>query len=121
MTTESEWRAAAESLPEVTERPAWGMTCYRVRDKIFTSMDPDEPETVGVAVDKGERAALLAGEPEKYFVKEGHDDNYHWMRVRLTEVGAEELREVLEDAWRLKAPKRVVRTWEEGREGAVGG
>ena len=117
MTTESEWRATAEALPEVTERPAWGMTCYRVRDKIFTSMDPDEPEVVGIAVDKGERAALLAAEPGKFFIRAGHDDNFNWMRVRLAEVGEEELRELVEDAWRLKAPKRVVRAWEEGEGG----
>ena len=117
MTTESEWRATAEALPEVTERPAWGMTCYRVRDKIFTSMDPDEPEVVGIAVDKGERAALLAAEPGKFFIRAGHDDNFNWMRVRLAEVGEEELRELVEDTWRLKAPKRVVRAWEEGEGG----
>lgn len=115
MTTEETWRAAAEALPEVTERPAWGMTCYRIRDKIFTSMDPDDPSVVGVAVDKGEREALLAAEPGKYFVKAGHDDNYAWMRVRLAAVDDAEMRELLEDAWRLKAPKRLVKAWEEGR------
>ena len=113
MATEETWRAYAEALPEVTERPAWGMTCYRIRDKIFTSQDPHDPDSVGIAVDRGERAALIAAEPGKFHMRPGHDDGFNWMRVRLAAVDDDELRELVEDAWRLKAPKRLVKAYDE--------
>lgn len=108
MVSVDEWAALARALPEVTERPAWGQTCYRVRDKIFTSHDPERPGTVGVAVDREERTALIAAEPEKFSMT-NHDSVYHWVRVSLDAVDAGEMRELLEDAWRMKAPKRLVK------------
>ncbi|GLZ80630.1 hypothetical protein Afil01_54370 [Actinorhabdospora filicis] len=112
MVSVDEWAAIAEALPEVTERPAWGMTCYRVRDKIFTSFDPERPETVGVAVDRDERSVLISAEPGKFSMT-NHDSVYHWVRVTLDAVGAGEMRELLEDAWRMKAPKRLVKAHDE--------
>ncbi|RJL22492.1 MmcQ/YjbR family DNA-binding protein [Bailinhaonella thermotolerans] len=104
-------REMAMSLPEVTERPAWGMPCFRVREKIFVSVADDE-ETIGVAVSKEDRAALCASDPAKFFYREGHDTNYNWMRVRLSAVDPSELRELITDAWRLKAPKRLVTAYD---------
>ncbi|MDF5754994.1 MmcQ/YjbR family DNA-binding protein [Spongiactinospora sp. TRM90649] len=111
MTTVDDVRAIALSLPETMEKLAWGLPTFRVRNKIFASIGDDD-EVIGIAVPRAERAHLTAAEPAKFFIRAGHDDNYDWMRVRLAAVEVEELRELLTEAWRLKAPKRLSSTIE---------
>ncbi|MFD3718951.1 MmcQ/YjbR family DNA-binding protein [Streptomyces sp. NPDC058674] len=106
-TTAQDVRTIALSLPDSTEKPAWGMATFRVGGKIFAAL-ADDDASVGVKCPKEERAGLIAAEPEKFFVREGHDDSYAWLRVRLAAVrdGAE-LRTILTDSWRQAAPKRL--------------
>ena len=39
------------------------------------------------------------------------------MLVRLEKVDPQELAELIEEAWRIKAPKRVVKAWEAEQSG----
>lgn len=90
-TTAQDVRLIALSLPDSTEKPAWGMPTFRVGGKIFVSL-ADDDTSIGVKCPKEERAELIAAEPEKFFVRAGHDDNYAWIRVRLAALrNAEEL------------------------------
>jgi hypothetical protein len=43
-----------------------------------------------------------------------HYDGYAYVLVRLAEVDLAALRELVEDAWRLKAPKRLVTSYDSG-------
>ncbi|MCJ1675846.1 MmcQ/YjbR family DNA-binding protein [Streptomyces sp. APSN-46.1] len=106
-TTAEEVRAVALSLPESSEKLAWGMPTFRVSGKIFAALGDDDT-SIGVKCPKEDRAELIAAEPEKFFIREGHDDNYAWLRVRLAAVeGAGELRAILTDSWLQAAPKRL--------------
>ena len=58
-------------------------------------------------VDLGEREALLQGQPDAFFTT-SHYDGYPAVLVRLETVDPEELAELLEEAWRLRAPKRLI-------------
>ncbi|PZG55774.1 hypothetical protein C1I98_02605 [Spongiactinospora gelatinilytica] len=107
MTIVDDVRTIALSLPEATEKLAWGLPTFRVRNKIFASIGDDDM-AIGVAVPRPERAHLLAAEPTKFYIRQGHDDDYDRMRVHLAAVDQDELRELLTDAWRLKAPKRLI-------------
>ncbi|MFE6082925.1 MmcQ/YjbR family DNA-binding protein [Streptomyces virginiae] len=107
-TTAQGVRLIALSLPDSTEKPAWGMPTFRVGGKIFVSL-ADDDTSIGVKCPKEERAELIAAEPEKFFVRAGHDDNYAWIRVRLAALrNAEELRSILIDSWLQAAPKRLI-------------
>ncbi|MFJ6777812.1 MmcQ/YjbR family DNA-binding protein [Streptomyces yangpuensis] len=107
-TTVRDVRLIALSLPDSTEKPAWGMPTFRVGGKIFAAL-ADDDTSIGVKCPKEERAELIAAEPEKFFLRPGHDDNYAWIRVRLAAVqDAAELRSILTDSWRQAAPKRLV-------------
>ncbi len=90
--------------------------------KIFASLGDDDT-AMGVKCPKEDRAELIAAEPEKFFLKEGHDDHYAWLRVRLAALeGADELAAILADAWRQVAPAacwRPTRSWR-GRGGVRG-
>jgi hypothetical protein len=57
--------------------------------------------------DMGEREALLQGEPDAFF-STPHYDGHPYVLVRLDAVDPEELSELVEEAWRIRAPKRLV-------------
>lgn len=105
--TAADVRSAALSLPDTTEKLAWGQPTFRVAGKIFASLGDDET-AMGVKCPREDRAELIAAEPEKFFLREGHDDHYAWMRVRLSALEDEaELAAILADSWRQVAPRRA--------------
>ncbi|MEV7563263.1 MmcQ/YjbR family DNA-binding protein [Streptomyces sp. NPDC089795] len=107
-TTAQDVRLIALSLPDSSEKLAWGMPTFRVGGKIFVSL-ADDDTSIGVKCPKEERAELIAAEPEKFFLRAGHDDHYAWIRVRLAAVRNEaELRSILIDSWLQAAPERLI-------------
>ncbi|MFI6943700.1 MmcQ/YjbR family DNA-binding protein [Streptomyces sp. NPDC050418] len=102
-------RRVALALPGAFEKLAWGLPTFRVEGgKIFASLD-DSDTVLGVKCPQEERAELIAAEPAKFFLREGHDDNYPWLRVRLAALDDEdELAAILADSWRQAAPKRLL-------------
>ncbi|MFC8272701.1 MmcQ/YjbR family DNA-binding protein [Streptomyces sp. NPDC057271] len=109
MTTADDVRRVALSLPGAVEKLAWGMPTFRAGPggRIFASLDDDD-QAMGVKCPKEERAELLASEPAKFFVREGHDDGYAWVRVRIGALDDEdELRAILADSWRQAAPRSL--------------
>ncbi|MFF0072524.1 MmcQ/YjbR family DNA-binding protein [Streptomyces sp. NPDC005494] len=106
-TTADDVRAIALSLPETSEKLAWGQPTFRVAGKIFAALGDDDA-TMGVKCPVEDRAELIASEPQKFFVRPGHDDAYAWLRVRLAALDdTAELTAVLVDSWRQAAPRRL--------------
>jgi hypothetical protein len=102
-----EWaRRLALSLPEATESPHFDMASFRVRGKIFATLPPDQTH-LHVFVDDDEAKAFAADNPDAF-------EELFWgkklcgVRVRLSHAPAADIEELLESAWRRKAPKRVV-------------
>jgi hypothetical protein len=62
-------------------------------------------------IDMGEREALLQGAPDVFF-STPHYDGHPYVLVRLEKIDPVELAELIEDAWRLRAPKRVVKDYD---------
>lgn len=112
MVTPEELHALALALPQAHERPAWGRPSFRVKDKIFASMSPDGVE-VAIKVAEDERQALVAGDPATFSVPP-HYQNYGMVVVQLATADLDELRELLTEAWRMIAPKRLLASLEEG-------
>jgi hypothetical protein len=105
VTTEDDVRAIALSLPETSERPSYGTPGFRVKDKLFARIR--EPGVLMLRVaDEGEKDFLLRAAPEKFFTIP-HYDGYPSVLVRLEAVDRDELAELLADAWRTRAPKRL--------------
>ena len=62
-----------------------------------------------------ERAALLATSPEVY--EAGWATNSSaWVKVRVELADPDEVRELLEEGWRMTATKRAVRALDEARQ-----
>lgn len=110
MSTDEDLRAIALSLPDTSEKLAWGMPTFRVREKIFASLSPRHGP--GVKISQEERAELVAAEPAK-FTWTPHDEKFGFMRLNLDAIDREELAEVVTDAWRRTAPKTLLRRFDE--------
>jgi hypothetical protein len=111
MASEDDVRTIALSLPETEERPSYGTPGFRVKDRLFARIR--EPGVLVVfCADEGEKDFLLRAEPEKFFTTP-HYDGHASVLVRLEAVGREELRELLTDAWRVRAPKRLATSLDE--------
>ena len=99
----------ALALPEATEQDHHGMTSFRVGGKIFATV-PDEGH-VRVMAGEAEIHAVVAHDPETF-------QPFYWGKrlscvvVVLDRVDAEELRQLLGQAWLDKAPARLVRSFE---------
>ena len=57
-------------------------------------------------VDLEDKEALLRSDPDVFFTTP-HYDGYAYVLVRLDRIGREQLAELVEDAWRLRAPKSL--------------
>ncbi len=107
MATEADVRRIALALPETIEKPWHRSPGYRVKDKSFLRIRSEADGALVVFVaDLGEKEALLAADPEKFFTTP-HYDGYPAVLVHLDAVEVDELEELITDSWRHKAPARV--------------
>jgi hypothetical protein len=68
----------------------------------------EQLDVFGVRVaDEEEKQALIASDPAKFFT-EPHYNGYPAVLVRLDAIDEDELAELLTDAWRNAAPRRLV-------------
>lgn len=107
MATEDDVRRIALSLPETDEHASYGgQPSFRVKKKMFVFVRPDGDSIVVFVSDLAEKEALLAADTRKFFT-EPHYDGWPTVLVRHRKVGVKELRELITDSWRNKAPARV--------------
>ena len=105
--------AAGSRLPEVEEGIWFRTPCLKVRKKSFCRMKEDGETLVIRVVDLEDKEALLRGDPGVYFTTP-HYDGYAYVLVRLAAADPGELAELIEDAWRLVAPKRLIAAYDAG-------
>lgn len=98
-------REIALALPGVEEGTCYGTPAFRVKKKFLCRLKEDG-ETLVVKVDFDTREVLLQADPAVFFTTP-HYDGYPSVLVRLAAIHPEELREVLETAWRIHAPKKL--------------
>ncbi len=102
---QSEARKIALSLPEAVEQDHHGRPSFRVRGRIFATLW--NGGQMNVMLDEGGILAAAQESPEVCF-------EVYWGK-RLSAVGvnlegadARFLKDLLQEAWSLKAPKRLV-------------
>jgi hypothetical protein len=98
----------AAELPEVQTKPWSSWTALNVRGKGFGWIS-EEHETVTLKSTLDEQAALVAIDPDT-FAASYTSDSTAWLRVSLPKVARDELVELVTEAWRLTAPRRLVDT-----------
>jgi hypothetical protein len=106
-----EFRAFALSLPEAVEIETWGHPTFRVREKMFATLSPDDGSSASVKTTKLEQIALVSSEP-KVFGVPAYVGRSGWVTIQLEGVDPDHARELIEEAWRQTAPKRLVKAYE---------
>jgi hypothetical protein len=99
-------RAVAITLPRTTEAFVRGRVKFRVGRIVYLAFSRDET-LMGFGFPKEWREALVDSEPEKFMLPRGSDLGYNWAVVRLEAIDAEEMRELVIDAWAMVVPKKV--------------
>ncbi len=97
-------RDIAGGLPGAVEGISYGTPAFRVGKNLFVRLHQDD-ESLVVRIDPGERTMRMRVDPETFYITD-HYLNYPWILVRLSSVRRDDLRELLEDAWRQCAPAR---------------
>ena len=70
------------------------------------------PDALVIKVaDLDDKEALLRGDPDTYFTTPHYEGSPHVL-VRLEAIDQDELADLIEDAWRLTAPRRLVAGYE---------
>ncbi|MEV6931077.1 MmcQ/YjbR family DNA-binding protein [Dactylosporangium sp. NPDC051485] len=106
-------RKVALGLPRTSEHLIHDRVKFRVGRIVYLALSRDEA-TLGFAFPREERAALVATEPERFFLPRASDLRYHWVCAHLGLLGDDELRDLVVDAWRMVVPKRVFAQWQQG-------
>ena len=107
MPTWNDVLAVAERLPGVEVGQSYGTPSLKVRNKFMCRLRTRPDALVMRVIDLEDRDALLKGNPGVYFITP-HYKEYPVVLVRLEQIDPTELSELVEDAWRLQAPKRLV-------------
>ena len=104
--TVDEVRALAATLPRSYEARVRGYLKFRIGQIVYLSLAPDG-STMGCGFPKEFREAAVAGEPEKFAFPSASDMRFNWIHVRLDAIDAEEMRDLVEDAWARCVPRYV--------------
>ena len=105
-------RRYALSLPETSEEPHHHLTSFRVRGKIFATA-PADGEFIRLFVAEEDRQRAIAIDP-------GACKIIHWgknavgVEVSLPAPAAYLVNELLDVAWRRKAPKKLLSELDKG-------
>jgi hypothetical protein len=99
-------RRLALALPGVVEGTAYRTPAFRVAGRFLFRLREDAA-TLALRIDFDTREALMQAKPKTFFITD-HYRGYPAILVRLSTVRREELKALLEQAWRQVAPKRLV-------------
>lgn len=112
-------RAISAELPEFHEEIAWGAPTFRVKNKQFAMFAEggnhhgDGRESVWIKASPGNQQLMIKSAPEKFFFP-AYVGPSGWVGVYLDKkVDWDEVAALLEDGYRMVAPKRVLAAFDE--------
>lgn len=111
-------RAICLALPEAVETGGVGNPSFKVRERIFAMRHGHEGRpSLWCKAPPGAQDVLVRTEPARYFVPPyvGH---HGWVGVWLDgEADWDELADLIEDSYRITAPKRLAAQVDQRKEG----
>jgi len=99
-------REIARALPGVEEGMSYGTPAFRVKGKFLLRLKEDG-ETIAIKCGFDERDFRMQADPTTFFTTD-HYAGYPTVLIRLATVRLTDLKEVVEQSWRLHAPKRLL-------------
>ena len=96
------------ALPGVEDGVSYGMPSFKLAGKFFARLRDDDTVLVVHLRSFEDRDGLLEHEPSAFFTTD-HYRNYPTVLVRLARVKPMLLKEILADAWRRAAPRKLLK------------
>lgn len=104
----------ALQLPGTSESTSYGTPSVKVMGKILSRWRSEAEGALAIRCDFLDRQILLQADPEVFFLTD-HYRNYPMILVRLDKVSENSLTDLTERAWRLVAPKKLLKGAAAGR------
>jgi hypothetical protein len=104
-------REMALSLTDVVEATSYGSPALKIHGNLLACVPVNrsaEPNSAVFSIDLGLRATLLRSKPDIYYITD-HYAAYPTVLVRLSNIGRNELRELLGMAWSFVSTKKTAR------------
>ena len=98
MVTVAEVRALARTLPRSIEHLIHDRVKFRVGAIVYVAFSRDET-TMGFGYAKEERAALVASDPDLFFLPGESDLRFNWVCCHLARLDHGYMTELVTDAW----------------------
>jgi hypothetical protein len=104
MVTAQDVRGVALALPRTQEHLIRDWVKFRVGKIVYAAISPDET-VMGFAFPREERAAMIAADPDRFFLDRPSDQRFNWIDVHMALIERAEMREFIIEAWRMVVPK----------------
>ena len=104
-------RALGTELERSYEVVVRGRLKFRVGQLVYVAFSLDET-VMELAFPKEERAALVAGDPERFHLPAPSDLRFNWIGTTLAALDPAEARELVVDAWRMVVPQKLARAYD---------
>lgn len=108
MVTVEQIRRICLSLPRTTEHLIRDRIKFRVGSIVYVAFSRDETR-MGFGYPKEERDALIASEPDLFFLPRESDLRFHWVCCHLARLDHAYMTELVTEAWRMVVPKFLAR------------
>lgn len=106
MVTADDVREVGLALPRTYEFFAGGRYKLKVKQIVYAAFSKDET-LMGFGYPKDGRDGLIESDPETFFLPPARDLRYQWVCAHLDRLDADEMRELVTDAWRMCTPKML--------------
>ena len=99
--------ALALKLPGVELSTSYGTPSIKVKGKVMARLRSEAEGGLALRCDFIERQMLLQAAPEAFYLTDHYND-YPMILIRLDQVRRDALPDLIERAWRMVAPKRLL-------------
>jgi hypothetical protein len=97
----------ALKLPGTEVSVSYGTPSVKVAGKVLSRLRTDAEGALALRCDFIDREMLLQADPDAFFITDHYRD-YPMILVRLEKIRADALPDLVERAWRLQAPKKLI-------------
>jgi hypothetical protein len=106
-------RTIGLALPGVEEKTSYGTRSLHIRKKLLVRIKEDG-ETLVLRCPLDEKEFLMEAAPAIFFETD-HYKGWPAVLIRLRRIEDAQLKQLVEDAWRREAPKKMVETYDTSR------
>ena len=103
----------ALALPGAEASTSYGTPSVKIRGKILSRWRTEAEGALAIRCDFLDRQILLQTQPDVFFLTD-HYVNYPMVLMRMEKISRDVLVDVVERAWRLVAPAKLVRERDAG-------